>query len=171
MNVQWSEVWCHRGLWVSWNICFQGLETPEKRYSDSGESCTVCVSPWPGHPAAEDRGCSSKASLEQQEAWTCFFTPAVGVSDHLGGGALMLPLLLLRLTALWHEGGSWGAGGWGPATGGGGCGSHGRAGGYPMDNSDVPLHRLTAGHSPDNMTQKETHTQHKTLSNLTQPVC
>lgn len=87
-----------------------------------------------------------------------------GVSDHLRGGAWMLSLLLL--TALWHGGGNWEADEQGPVAEGGGCGSRGRADDHSVDNSGVPLHHLTGGHSPDRTTDRRMSKHRTTDSKL-----
>lgn len=89
-----------------------------------------------------------------------------GILDRLSGGAWMLFLLLL--TALWHGGGSWEIDEQGPVAEGGGCGSRGRAGDHSVDNSGVPLHHLTGGHSPDRTTDRRMSTHRLTQNNRLQ---
>lgn len=156
------------GLWVSRRVGFQGLGTPgeggrkgpqmEEKGNPFSQPCHVTTGLVVGAalcvlvhgPAIQSR----TGTVAQRLPWNCwrgcgpFVSAAAGVSDHLGGRALLLPTLL-PLTALSHGGGSWGADGQGPATGAGGCGSCGRAGGLPVDNSGDPLHHLAGDHSPE----------------------
>lgn len=124
-----------------------------------GGSCTVCVSPRPGRPV-EDRGGGSdghtEASLELLgvraegvQAFFFFFLYPLLVSQVTWEGGLgCCPPSSPSLTARLHGGGSWGAGVQGPGTGDGECGSHGREGGLPEDNSGGPPRRLAGDHSP-----------------------
>lgn len=107
------------GLWVGRRVGFQGLSTPGERRR-KGPQMEEEGDPF-SHPCHVTTGLVVGAALcvlvhglaiqlrtgtvTQRLSWTCwrgcrpFLSPAAGVSDHLGGRALLLPSLH-PLTAL-----------------------------------------------------------------------